>query len=105
MCVHEPQPAEASLPGARAADVGEDEAAGIAHHHPLDLPFPRQQHSELAVQLGTELGEVAGQLGADQLVGPDPATVGRLEPVNLVLLEPESVAEQVADALTSSIIV
>jgi hypothetical protein len=41
---------------------------GVADHHLLDLALPVQQHADLAVRLQGELGEVPGQLGADDLV-------------------------------------
>jgi hypothetical protein len=91
--VHQPQPAEARLARTRAADVRQHQPTGIPHDHPFDLALAGEQHAQLAVELGGELGEVPGQLGADQLVGPDSATVGRFQPVNLILLQAERVAE------------
>jgi phospholipase/carboxylesterase len=68
---------------------------GVSHHHPLDLALPVEQHADLSVGLQRELGEVPGQLGADDLVRRDPTAVGVAKLVQLTGLEAEGVPVQV----------
>jgi hypothetical protein len=91
----QPEAAEAHLTGTGAADVGELELVGVAHHHLLDLALPVEEHADLAVGLQRELGEVPGQLGADDLVRGDPTAVGVAELLQLAGLEAEGVPVQV----------
>ena len=90
--VHEPQAAQAVGSGASAPDVGERELAGVADHDPLHVALAVEQHADLTVRLPGDLGEVARQLGRDDLSGVDAAAVGAAECVQLALLQPERVA-------------
>ncbi len=94
--VHEPQAAETDLTGAGAADVRQLELVRVADDHPLDLALAVHEHADLPVQLPGLLGEVAGELGAHDLVGRDPAAEGVPERLQLAGLETEGVAEDVA---------
>jgi len=93
--VHQAEAAEAHLPGASAADVGELELVGIPHDDALNLALPVEQYADLPVRLEGELGQVPGQLGADDLVRRDPTTVGVAELVEFAGLEAEGVPVQV----------
>jgi len=68
---------------------------GVPHHHPLHFSLAVEQHSDLAVGLEREVGEVPGQLGTDDLVRGDPAAVGVTELLQLAWLEAEGVPGQV----------
>ena len=90
--VHEPQAAQAVRAGAGAADVGQGELAGVADHHRLHVALAVEEHADLPVRLAGDLGEVARQLGRDDLAGVDAAAVGAAQRVQLARLEAEGVA-------------
>jgi len=93
--VHQAQPAEADLAGAGAADVGQLQLVGVADDDPLHVALAVQQHADLAVDLPRQLGEVAGQLRADDVVRADAAAVGVPQPLQLAVLEAEGVSVDV----------
>ena len=93
--MHQPQAAQTHLARAGAADVRQLELVGVADHDLLDLALAVEQHADLPVGLARQLGEVAGQLRADDLVRRDAAAVGVAQLVQLAGLEAEGVAVQV----------
>ena len=93
--VDQPQAAQAVRAGAGPADVGEGELPGVADHDRLHVPLAVEQHADLPPHLAGELGEVAGQLGRDHLVGVDAAAPGPLQGLELGGLESEEVAGDV----------
>ena len=97
--VHEPEAAQAALPGAAAADVGQLELARVADDDGLDVALAVEEHANLAVGLARDLGQVARELGRDNRAGVDAAAVGAAEGVELGGLEAEGVAEDVLHSL------
>ena len=93
--MHEPQAAQAQLPSARAAHVGQLDLAGVAHDDVLDLAAAVEQHADLAADLPRRLAQVTGQLRRAQLARLHAAAVGREESTGLARLEARRVAVQI----------
>ena len=93
MGVDQAKAAQSRLACSGATDVWQDQATGLADHHPLDLAFSAQEYAELAPSLERKLGEVTRQLAADQFTRADAAAKGRPQSMQLRLLEAEGVAE------------
>jgi hypothetical protein len=70
---------------------------GVADDHPLDAALPIEEDADLPAGLPRELGEVPGELGADDLLGGNLPPVGRFESFDLARLEAEGVTEYVAN--------
>jgi ribosome-associated protein len=94
--VDQAQAAQADLAGAGAPDVGQLELGGVADDDRLDVALAVEQDADLAVGLRGHLGEVAGELGRDDLPLADSPAVGVAELLQLALLEAEGVAVDVA---------
>ena len=90
--VHQAQPTQTHLPGARTADVGQLERMRVAHHHRLDVALAVEQHADLAVRLAGEPGEVPRELGADDLMHRHVTAPGVLEVLELAGLEAQHVS-------------
>ena len=93
--VDEAQATQAHLAGTGAADVRQLELVGVAHDHVLHLALAGEQDAHLAVGGVGELGEVTGELRADQLPGQHPAAVGVSQSLEVARLESEGVAVDV----------
>ncbi len=96
--VDQAQAAQTDLPGTGPADVRKFQLLRVPHHYLLHLALAVQQDTDLAVGLARDFREVAGQLGADNLVGGDAATVGVTQALQLAGLEPEGIAGDVVQA-------
>ncbi|HEY1334905.1 MAG TPA: hypothetical protein VGF31_11665, partial [Myxococcaceae bacterium] len=65
----------------------------------LDLALAGDQHPHLPADLPSDLGEVAGQLGADDLPGTQAAAVGVAKALGLGGLEAQGVSGDVLNGL------
>ena len=92
--VHQAQATQAHLAGTRAAHVGELELVRVADDHRLDVSLAVEEHADLAVGLQRELGQVPGQLGADDLMHGHVAAPGVLQVFELAGLEAQYVASR-----------
>jgi hypothetical protein len=81
----------------QAPDVGEGQAVGVAHDDVLDRAVAREEHADLAVELPGQLGQVAGELGRDHLLGRHPPAEGPFERADRRGLEAADVAVDVRD--------
>jgi hypothetical protein len=90
--VDQAQAAEAAGGAAQTADVGQGDLRRVADEDVGDLAAPIDQHADLTVHRRRDLGEVAGQLGADHLGRGDPPPVDPLERLELARLEARDVA-------------
>jgi hypothetical protein len=91
------QAAEAPLADARALEVGPLDAARVADDDGLDVALAVDERAYLPPRLVRELGELARELGRDDLLRRDAARVELLDAPELVRLEPLCVALYVAD--------
>ncbi len=91
--VHQAQAAQPDLAGARAPDVGQREARGVADDDLRDVPLAVEEDADLPVRFSGELGEVPGELGAHDLGAAGAPAVGVAKLLELALLEAEGVAE------------
>jgi hypothetical protein len=96
------QAAEATLADARALEVGPLDAARVADDDRLDVALAVDERADLAPRLVRELGELARELGRDDLLRRDAARVELLDAPKLVGLEPLRVALYVADDSSSA---
>jgi len=78
------QPLEPPFAAAVAAEVGDDDLLVVPDDGKADLPLAVDNNPDLASDFPGELGEVAGELRGDDLVGGDPAAVDPLQSLDLV---------------------
>src|SRR5690606_10265745 len=74
--VHQAQTTQTALAAAGAARIRQVELVGVAHDHPFDLPLSGDVDADLAADFTGDLGEVAGEFGADDFVGAQAPAVG-----------------------------
>ena len=91
------QAAEAVGADARALQVGPLDAARVADGDVLDVALAVDEGAELAARLVREFGELARELGRDDLLGRDAARVELFDAPELVRLEPLGVAVNLCD--------
>jgi hypothetical protein len=96
------QAAEAPLADARALQVGPLDAARVADDDRLDVALAVDERADLPPRLVRKLGELARELGRDDLLRRDAARVELLDAPELVGLEPLRVPLYVADDSSSA---
>ncbi len=96
------QAAETPLADARALEVGPLDAARVADDDRLDVALAVDERADLAPRLVRKLGELARELGRNDLLRRDAARVKLLDAPELVGLEPLRVALYVADNSSSA---
>jgi len=100
--VHQAQAAQARLPGARAADVGQHQLPRIADDDVLHLAAPVEQHAHLATHLARDFGEVPRQLGRNQLARLDAAPIGGEQALALARLQAFGISREIVSRKPSS---
>ncbi|MFL6254477.1 MAG: hypothetical protein ACJ74T_05620 [Pyrinomonadaceae bacterium] len=91
------QAAKASLADARALEVGPLDAACVADDDRLDVALAVDERADLAPRLVRKLGELARELGRDDLLRRDAPRVEFFDAPQLVGLQPLRVPLYVAD--------
>jgi len=81
--VDQPQAAEATFGGTRAADVGEHELGRVADDDPLHLTVAVDEHAHLPTGRRGHLGHRACELGREESIERDPSAVEALERVDV----------------------
>src|SRR5690606_27746665 len=99
--MHQAQTAETSLATTGAPDLGHPELVGVADDDVLDLPLSGDEHAHLAPDLSRDLGQMAGELRADHLVGAQAPAVGVAKALDLGGLETECISVDVVDDRSS----
>jgi len=96
------QAAESPLADARTFEVGPLDAARVADDDRLDVALAVDERADLPPRLVRKLGELARELGRDDLLRRDAARVELLDAPELVGFEALRVALYVADNSSSA---
>jgi hypothetical protein len=91
--VNTPQSAEPASACSQATPIGQLDAASIAHHHVLHIAPPIDQHAHLSADVGADLGEIAGELVADEAVRGQASPEQALDLSDLAGLQAARIAE------------
>src|SRR5215831_2488813 len=82
-----------------ALEIGQFDAATIAHHHVFNTTLPVNQHADLASGLVRELGQLTSKLCGNDFSGRDPPRVEFFDAAQLIRLQSQRVSQCVTDTV------